>query len=148
MAMDIEFDAKEMRKFADQLAQAGDKVVRRELGKFLKQEAEKQMEIVAMNTFERVPYRTGNYWSGLKIGKRYNLRDGGTYAQRVYAGKPAYHAGLVEFGHKMSGWAARGGKTRQFEGKKVFSDAHDEFQPTFEQDAEEWVTTLLTDKLN
>lgn len=147
MAMEIEFDAKEMRKFADQLAQTGDKVVRRELYKFLKKETEKQAKVVIMNAFERVSYQTGNYWSGLKVGKRYKIRDGGIYAQRVYAGKPAYHAGLVEFGHQMSGWAARGGKTRQFDGKKVFTDAHDTFQPTFEQDAEAWVTTLLADKL-
>lgn len=148
MAMELNFDAKEMRRFADQLAQAGDTVFRREIGKFLRVESVKQMRLVILNTVARVPSRSGNYMSGLKIGRRYKISHGGAYAQRVYAGRPAYHAGLVEFGHQMSGWAARGGIKRQIPGKMVFSDAHDDFMPIFEQDADAWVVNLLAEKLS
>lgn len=140
MAMEIEFDAKEMRKFADQLARAGNKEIRDEVGKFLRAEAKKQLTVVRSTTAQKITPRSGNYSKGLKVGRRYKLRDSGTYAERVYAGKPAYHAGLVEFGHKAG---------KNFvDGRKIFGTAHDTFQPTFEQDAEVWVTTLLADKLN
>lgn len=147
-AMELELDTREMQKFINQLALAGNREIRQELYQFLRSEAKKQQTCVKQTADRKVKSVTGNYKKGIKVGKRYYSRTYESYAARVYAGKPAYHAGLIEFGHQMSGWAARSGEKRRIEGRDIFADAHAEFQPIFEQDAEQWSATLLADKLD
>lgn len=81
-----------------------------------------------------VKKHTGNYLKGIKRGKYYKYQKD-IDSIRVYAGKPAYHAHWIEEGHETSKK-----RTKAFH---VFSQAIDEYKPTFEKNCEDFAEKIL-----
>ena len=136
----IAFDDRELQAYIKQLMQTGEQDFTKELKRFLSKEAAKQARVVKRIAKNRIDEHTGNYKSGLKSGRTHYSKRYSTYFARAYAGRPAYHAGLVEFGHKKV-------NSGVVYGRNIFHSAHDEFQDTFDNDAFNWMNDLLTRKL-
>ena len=67
---------------------------------------------------ERTVKRSGNYLDGIRRGQVYKYEPEKSYAVRVYAGAPAHHAHLLEYGHAV--WPYKERRTRALH---VFEDA-------------------------
>lgn len=122
---------------------------------FLKSEARKINKNLKTIAESRITSRSGNYMSSLKVGKIYTYD--GTKSIRVYSGRPAYHAHLIEYGHlivreKISGTEAKKTERRnqlaQAGNKKtkaynIFKDARAQALETFESDVSKFINRAI-----
>lgn len=106
-----------------------------EIKKFMNSEGNKLKRQTLKNAKALVKRRTGNYEKGIKRGKYYKYNDE-VDAIRIYAGKPAYHGHLVEYGHKTK----NGGRTKAYH---VFKNSADAFEGTYENDCDKFVDKII-----
>src|SRR5699024_8643206 len=83
---------------------------------------------------QRVRKKTGNYFKSIKRGKAYTYRSDNTHAIRVYSAAP--HAHLIENGHRV---VSHGNEVGFQDGKHVFEDARQAYQPTFQRACEDFL---------
>ena len=107
----------------------------KEIKKFMQSEGNKLKKETKKRAKSSVKKRTGNYLKGIKRGKYYKYSNGAD-SIRVYAGKPARHGHLMEYGHKTKS----GSKTTAYH---VFKTSADEFESTYEKDCEKFADTII-----
>lgn len=66
----------------------------------LKNRAEELRQIVQSHADSKVNIKTGRYHSSITVGEPYFWQKTGARSIRVYAARPAYHANLIEYGHR------------------------------------------------
>ncbi len=111
----------------------------KEIRKFMMREGNKLKKLTLQRAEGEVEKVTGNYVKGIKRGKYYKY-DGDIDSIRVYAGSPAFHGHLVEYGHKLP----NGAMTKAYH---VFKTSADEFQSKYEKDCDKFVDKI-TEELN
>ena len=112
----------------------------REIKKFMQSEGTKLKNRTLKTAKSNVKKKTGNYFKGIKRGKYYKYSGNGADSIRVYAGKPAHHGHLIEYGHKTS----NGGRTKAYH---IFKTSADAFESTYESDCEKFADKI-TEPLN
>lgn len=112
----------------------------REIKKFMQTEGTKLKNRTLKTAKSNVKKKTGNYFKGIKRGKYYKYSGNGADAIRVYAGKPAHHGHLIEYGHKTS----NGGRTKAYH---IFKTSADDFENTYESDCDKFADKI-TEPLN
>lgn len=101
----------------------------KEIKKFMQSEGTKLKNRTLKTAKTSVGEKTGNYQKGIKRGKYYKYSGNGADSIRVYAGKPAHHGHLIEYGHKTSS----GSRTRAYH---IFKTSADAFEGTYEKDCD------------
>lgn len=102
-----------------------------EIKKFMQSEGNKLKKQTKSKAQSSVKKKTGNYLKGIKRGKYYKYSGNGADAIRVYAGSPAHHGHLIEYGHKTKS----GSRTRAYH---VFKTSADAFESTYESDCDKF----------
>lgn len=140
--MSVEFDFSELSEFEEELLSLAQEFKNgREAKKFLRKSGTKLKNKTLKLAKARVKKKTGNLFKGIARGKPYKYEVDGSYAVRVYAGKPAYHAHLLEYGHRM---VTKDGKEVGFvKGKHFFEDAAEEYKPEYYNEVEDWIDDML-----
>lgn len=144
---------------ADEFAEAIELVKQtfpKDVAKFMRAEGTKLKNVTKKKARTMVKQHSGNFVAGIKRGKYYIYHEGSVPSIRVYAGDPAYHAHLLEYGHDIvkgvkgsKGFKIRGtgrvvGHARAFH---VFQTAANEFQDRFVEDSERFASKVA-DKLD
>lgn len=145
--MSDSFDFSELDEFEqDLLDLAGTVKNGKEAKRFLRNTGNKLKRRTIKLAKQRVNEKSGNLLKGIKRGKPYKWRgDGGeSWAVRVYGGKPAYHAHLLEYGHRI----VKNGKEYGFaKGYHFFEDAAKNFErDEWEDEVEKFIDQLLDEK--
>lgn len=112
----------------------------REIKKFMQSEGTKLKNRTLKTAKSNVKKKIGNYFKGIKRGKYYKYSGNGADSIRVYAGKPAHHGHLIEYGHKTS----NGGRTKAYH---IFKTSADAFESNYESDCEKFADEI-TEPLN
>lgn len=112
----------------------------KEVKKFMQSEGTKLKNRTIKKAKATVGVKTGNFLEGIKRGKYYKYRENGADSIRVYAGRPAYHAHLIEHGHDMV--THSGKKVGRVQGYHIFKTAADEFESTYEADGEKFADKI------
>lgn len=111
------------------------KVYPKEVKKFMQSEGNKLKKQTKSKAQSSVKKKTGNYLKGIKRGKYYKYSGNGADAIRVYAGSPAHHGHLIEYGHKTKS----GSRTRAYH---VFKTSADAFESTYESDCDKFADRI------
>lgn len=111
------------------------KVYPKEVKKFMQSEGNKLKKQTKSKAQSSVKKKTGNYLKGIKRGKYYKYSGNGADAIRVYAGSPAHHGHLIEYGHKTKS----GSRTRAYH---VFKTSADAFESTYESDCDKFADKI------
>lgn len=140
--MSVEFDFSELSEFEEELLSLAQEFKNgREAKKFLRKSGTKLKNKTLKLAKARVKKQTGNLFEGIARGKPYKYRVDGNFAIRVYAKAPAYHAHLLEYGHRM---VTKDGKEVGFvKGKHFFEDAAEEYKPEYYNEVEDWIDDML-----
>ena len=134
------FDVSELDEWAREVLKLAERDMPRETAKFLRDEGGKLRKVTVKKARSRVKKRKGNYFKGIKKGKVYIYSGNGGTSIRVYGGKPAFHAHLLEHGHRM---VSKTGEELGFvQGYNVFEDSRNEFAPVFEKDIEDFIDKI------
>lgn len=128
------FEINGLDEMTEALSQVQD-LYPKEIKKFMQSEGNKLKNRTKKKATSSVKKKTGNYLKGIKRGKYYKYSGNGADAIRVYAGKPAYHGHLVEYGHKTP----NGGRTKAYH---IFKTAADDFESTYETDSEKFADKI------
>ena len=112
----------------------------KEIKKFMQSEGTKLKNRTLKTAKSNVKKNMGNYFKGIKRGKYYKYSGNGADSIRVYAGKPAHHGHLVEYGHKTK----NGNRTKAYHTFKTSADA---FESTYESDCDKFADKI-TEPLN
>ncbi len=114
----------------------------KEVKSFLRREGNKLKKITIEKAKAVVDEHTGKYFKGIKRGKYYKHRETGADSIRVYAGTPAFHGHLIEYGHEM---ITRSGRNVGFvRGYRIFHAAADQFESVYETDSEKFANKIMT----
>lgn len=147
-------DLSELDAFTDRLIQSS-KEASKAQRKFLQQQGNKlKRKTKAQARLAGIQQHSGNYMKGIKRGKVWKARNG-AQAVRVYSNAP--HAHLIEDGHdqtvnpgkgKGNGHGVKPGKgigrkVGYVEGREVFLDAYEAFEPEYERASEEVVDEMI-----
>jgi len=140
--MDVEFDFSELTDFEEELLSLAQEFKNgKEAKKFLKKSGTKLKNKTLKLAKARVNKKSGNLFKGIARGKPYKYPVDGSFAVRVYAGAPAYHAHLLEYGHRM---VTKDGKEVGFvKGKHFFEDAAKEYESEYYNDVDDWLDDML-----
>lgn len=113
----------------------------REAKKFLRKSGTKLKNRTLKLAKLRVKKKTGNLFKGIKRGKPYKYYVDKSMAVRVYAGSPAYHAHLLNNGHRI---VDKNGKEHGFaKGHHFFEDAADDYEEEYYDDVQGFIDELL-----
>lgn len=138
------FETTELDRYAREILKIAQNDMPRETKKFIRTEGRKLRTATRKKARKRVKKKTGNYLKGIKSGKAYIYRGNGGLSIRVYAGKPAYHGHLIEYGHIIKN--KKGGPELGFvRGFNVFDEAGKEFQSEFFSDTEKFIDEIARD---
>ena len=138
--MDL-FDIEDIDKLADTLFLVG-KVYPKEVKSFMQEEGKKLKKITVKAAKAYVGEKTGNYIKGIKKGKYYKYKVNGADSIRVYAGRPANHAHLIEYGHRIVSHSGEDtGKV--VAGHLIFKAAGDVFDSEYEKDCEDFADKII-----
>lgn len=107
----------------------------KEIKKFMQSEGTKLKNRTLKTAKTSVGKKTGNYQKGIKRGKYYKYSGNGADSIRVYAGKPAYHGHLIEYGHKTKS----GSRTKAYH---IFKTSADAFESTYERDCDKFAEKI------
>lgn len=139
-----DLDYTELTDFAKDLMELAITKCPKERDKFLRREGNKLKAQVKVEFKQTTKKRTGNLLRGITRGKPYTW-EGDTRAVRVYPTKPAYHAHLVDKGHRMLTHQKEDrGRVR---GVHAMEYAEDAFTERFETDCSDWVDEMLKEGL-
>lgn len=148
------FDISELDNFAAELLELGEKELPKKTNKFMKKEGKKLKRVTIKKAKSKTNKKTGNYYKGIKEGKVYKYSGNGGTSIRVYSGKPAYHAHLIEYGHRLiqnhkiinvdGRYITVKGRNEGKEigfvpGLYVFEEARNEFKEEFYSDIEKFL---------
>lgn len=86
----------------------------------------------------RINRKTGNLSKGIRKGKVYKWKST-DMAIRVFGGKPAYHAHLLEYGHRV---IYKDGREIKIPGKYFFRDAIKGYENQFVDNCTEFAIDL------
>lgn len=126
-------DVSELPAFADELGRAARNAPQK--AKRLMQTQGTKLKAKTLSVAkQRVRKKTGNYFKSIKRGKAYTYRSDNTHAIRVYSAAP--HAHLIENGHRV---VSHGNEVGFQDGKHVFEDARQAYQPTFQRACEDFL---------
>ena len=116
----------------------------KEVKSFLRREGTKLKNRTVKVSRTAVKKHKGNYEKGIKRGKYYKFSETGADSIRVYAGSPAYHAHLIEYGHRI---VTRGKRDTGeiVEGKRVFNKAAADYESTYERNCEKFADKLMSE---
>lgn len=112
----------------------------KEIKKFMQKEGTKLKNRTKKKAKSSVKKKTGNYLEGIKRGKYYKYDKNGADSIRVYAGKPAHHSHLLEYGHRT----LNNNMTRAYH---IFKTTADDFESTYENDCDDFANKI-TEPLN
>ena len=137
----MKFDFKELTDFEEELLSLAQEFKNgKEAKKFLRNSGNKLKRRTVKHAKSSVKKKTGNLFKGIKRGKVYKYAPTGAFAVRVYAGKPAYHAHLVDRGHRL----VRNGKEIGFvRGKHFFEKGAKEYESEFPKDVDKFLDNML-----
>lgn len=134
------FNFDELNIYDQQILNIAENEMPRETKKFVMTEGRKLKTKTKKKARSKVKKRTGNYFKGIKSGKVYTYNGNGGTSIRVYGGKPAHHAHLIEYGHIIRN---KSGEEVGFApGYHVFQEAADEFQPEFYSDTQKFIDKM------
>lgn len=134
------FNFDELNVYDRNILRIAENKMPRETKKFVRTEGRKLKTKTKKKARSKVKKRTGNYLKGIKNGKVYKYSGNGGTSIRVYSGKPAYHAHLIEYGHVIRN---KSGEEVGFApGYHVFQEAADEFQPEFYSDTQKFIDEM------
>ena len=139
--MDADFDFSELTEFERELlslAQGFEKG--KEAKRFLRNSGNKLKRRTLKHAKASVKKKSGNLFKGIKRGKVYHYPPTGALAVRVYAGKPAYHAHLVDKGHRI---VVDGKEVGFVKGKHFFEAGAKEYEPQYYEDVEKFLDDML-----
>ena len=108
----------------------------KEIKKFMQKEGTKLKNRTKKKAKSSVKKKTGNYLEGIKRGKYYKYDENGADSIRVYAGKPAHHGHLLEYGHRT----LNNNMTRAYH---IFKTTADDFESTYENDCEDFANKII-----
>lgn len=108
----------------------------KEIKKFMQSEGNKLKKETRKKARSDVNKKTGNYIKGIKRGKYYKYSGNGADSIRVYAGKPAHHGHLLEYGHRT----LNNNMTRAYH---IFKTTADDFESTYENDCEDFANKII-----
>lgn len=98
----VKFDFKELTQFEEELLDLAKELDNgKEAKKFLRRTGNKLKRRTVNVAKAKTNKRTGNLLKGIKRGKPYRYYLTGDMAVRVYAGSPAFHAHLINNGHRI-----------------------------------------------
>lgn len=157
------FSLEELDCFSREILELADKKLPKQTKKFVKKEGNKLKSATIKKAKAKTNKRTGKYYKGIKTGKIYKYSGNGGTSIRVYASKPpAYHANLIEYGHrivqksrvvKINGRyltlkayirGETGGQEVGFvQGLHVFEESGKEFAPVFYGDIETFLDEVI-----
>lgn len=146
MSQDV-FDFRELTDFEKKLTNLAQKQMPKETRKFLRTEGNELKKITKRNARSAIGNKSkkgskktsGNLLKGIKRGKVYKYAGNGALSVRVYGGKPAYHAHLVNNGHIVH--TKEGDKFVQ--GKHFLEKSMKEFAPKHEQNVLKFIDEML-----
>lgn len=137
----MEFDFKELTDFEEELLNLAQEFKSgKEAKKFLRRTGNKLQRRTLKHAKSSVNKKTGNLYKGIKRGKVYKYGPTGAFAVRVYAGKPAYHAHLVDKGHRI---VVDGKEVGFVKGKHFFEAGAKEYEPQYYEDVEKFLDDML-----
>lgn len=151
----MDIDNRELLEFADGLVEIVNDYPK-EAKKFLKDEAKELRKITANEMSRQVKRRTGHLRRGIKTGRVYRYRENDNLSIRVYAGKPAYHAHLIDRGHKIVvpyNWKKKprisgGGEVKgKAKARPFFKPAAEKFEDKFKNDCQEFLDNLIIGRI-
>lgn len=128
------FEINGLDEMTEALSQVQD-LYPKEIKKFMQSEGNKLKKQTKSKAKSSVKKRTGNYLKGIKRGKYYKYSGNGADSIRVYAGKPAHHGHLIEYGHKTKS----GSRTRAYH---IFKTSADAFESTYESDCDKFADKI------
>lgn len=109
--------------------------------KFLQKSGNKLKNHTLRDAKSKVKKDTGNLFKGIKRGKVYNYKVDGSMAIRVYAGRPANHAHLLNNGHRI---VDKNGKEHGFaKGHHFFEAGAKEYEQEYYEDTQGFIDELL-----
>lgn len=137
-------DMSELTDFQQDMLTLSDSVKNgRYTKQFLRRTGSKGMRRVRSTAKSRIKKEhTGNLMKGFKRGRVYFHSPSDAYAVRVYAGSPAFHANLLEYGHHIylpphkTYWG-------YFKGYNFFRDGMKIYEPVFYNDVGDFVEELI-----
>lgn len=113
----------------------------REAKKFLRKQGTKLKNRTVKVAKARVKKKTGNLFKGIARGKPYKYHVDGSTAVRIYAGALAYHAHLLNNGHRI---VDKDGKEHGFvKGHHFFEDAADDYEDEYYDGVQDFIDELL-----
>ena len=151
----IDMNNRELIEFADELAEIAEDYPK-ETKKFLKKEAVELRKKTVAEMDSQVGRKTGNLRKGIKAGKVYRYRENDNLSVRVYGGKPAHHAHLIDRGHRIvvpHNWRRkprkRGGGEVKGRAKAFpfFQPAGEKFEDEFKNDCQEFLDDLIIGRI-
>lgn len=109
--------------------------------KFLKKSGNQLRKKTVQLAKQRVNKKTGNLFEGIKRGKPYKYYVDGSMAVRIYAGRPANHAHLINDGHRI---VDKSGNEHGFvHGKRFFEDGSKEYEDDYYKGVEGFIDEML-----
>lgn len=118
----------------------------KEVKKFMQSEGNKLKNRTLKTARSSVGKKTGNFEKGIKRGDYYQYDKTGADSIRVYAAPPAYHAHLIEYGHRQV--THKGEDTgKNVAGYHIFSVSADIFEDKYNKDCEKFFDKI-TESLN
>ena len=128
------FEIEGLDEMTEALSQVQD-LYPKEIKKFMQTEGNKLKKQTKSKAQSNVKKKTGNYLKGIKRGKYYKYSGNGADSIRVYAGSPAHHGHLIEYGHKTPS----GSRTKAYH---VFKTSADAFEGTYEKDCDKFADDI------
>lgn len=140
------FDFSELTDFGEDLLSLAKELDNgKHAKKFLRSSGTKLKNRTVKVAKQRVNKKTGNLFKGIKRGKPYKYYADGSMAVRVYAGKPANHAHLLNNGYRI---VDKNGKEHGFApGHHFFEGGADMYEEQYYKDTEDFIDDLLNDHL-
>lgn len=131
------FDVSELDIYSQHLLEIAQKEMPKETKKFLKKQGQELRKRTRKKEKSKVKKRSGNYNKGIKVGKVYKYKNKET-AVRVFAGKPAFHAHLLEYGHIIRN-EENGAELGFAPGYHIFEESAKEFEAPFFQSVNQFI---------
>lgn len=116
----------------------------KEVKKFMQNEGTKLKNRTLKKAKKSVKKKTGNFFEGIKRGKYYKYNATGADSIRVYAGRPAFHAHLLEKGHRMVSHS-REVIGEYVKGHHIFEVSANEFEATYNDDCDKFADKIATE---
>lgn len=140
--MVVDFDFSELTEFEKDLLNLAQKIDKgKEAKKFLRKTGNELKRRTMKHAKAKVKKKSGNLLKGIRRGKVYRYGPTGAWSVRVYAGKPAYHAHLIEYGHRMV--TKNGNEVGFVKGKHIFESAAKEYEAKFYDEVGEFLDEML-----